>query len=73
MDNCCDSMLNKLVAIFNFFLFLIGAILIGVGTYIHVQVNRKKCLLSWLTLKQLGASNWLILPWITRSKWNKNH
>jgi len=39
MDNCCDSMLNKLVAIFNFFLFLIGAILIGVGTYIHVQMS----------------------------------
>jgi len=39
MDNCCDSMLNKLVAIFNFFLFLVGAILIGVGTYIHVQMS----------------------------------
>ena len=52
MDNCCDSMLNKLVAIFNFFLFLIGAILIGVGTYIHVQVSEKKCLLSWTTLSQ---------------------
>ena len=38
MDNCCDSMLNKLVAIFNFFLFFIGAILIGVGAYVHVKV-----------------------------------
>jgi len=39
MDNCCDSMLTKLVAIFNFFLFLVGAILIGVGTYIHVKMS----------------------------------
>ena len=39
MDNCCDSMLNKLVAIFDFFLFLIGATLIGVGAYIHVKMS----------------------------------
>jgi len=38
MDNCCDSMLTKLVAIFNFFLFLVGAILIGVGTYVHLKM-----------------------------------
>jgi len=39
MDNCCDSMLTKLVAIFNFFLFLVGAILIGVGTYVHLKMG----------------------------------
>ena len=39
MDNRCDSMLYKLVAILDFFLFLIGATLIGVGAYIHVKMS----------------------------------
>ena len=38
MGNCCDSMLTQLVAIYNFFHFLVGAILISVGTYVHTKV-----------------------------------
>jgi hypothetical protein len=39
MDNCCDSLLNKLLCVFNFFFFITGAALIGMGTYIHVEMS----------------------------------
>ncbi len=39
MDNCCDSLLNKLLCIFNFFFFLTGIALIAMGTYIHLEMS----------------------------------
>lgn len=53
MDNCCDSLLNKLLCIFNFFFLLTGIALISMGVYVHVEM---KNYLNYLDDTYLNAS-----------------